>query len=43
MKEDMEELREILTNVKNEVSKVIIGQEHVIDKALVAILHAIMP
>lgn len=37
MKEDMEELREILTNVKNEVSKVIIGQEHVIDKALVAI------
>jgi MoxR-like ATPase len=37
MKEGMEELREILTNVKNEVSRVIIGQEHVIDKALVAI------
>jgi MoxR-like ATPase len=37
MKEEMEELKEILANVKNEVSKVIIGQEHVIDKALVAI------
>jgi MoxR-like ATPase len=37
MKEEMEELKEILTNVKNEVSRVIIGQEHVIDKALVAI------
>jgi MoxR-like ATPase len=37
MKEEMEELKEILLNVKNEVSRVIIGQEHVIDKALVAI------
>jgi MoxR-like ATPase len=37
MNEEMEELKEILANVKNEVSKVIIGQEHVIDKALVAI------
>ncbi|MBN2418256.1 MAG: MoxR family ATPase [Deltaproteobacteria bacterium] len=37
MKEDMEELKEILSNVKKEVSKVIIGQEHVIDKALIAV------
>ena len=37
MKEDMEVLKDILADVKKEVSKVIIGQEHVIDKALIAI------
>ncbi len=37
MSEDIKDLKDILTDVKKEVSKVIIGQEHVIDKALIAI------
>lgn len=37
MKEDTETLKDILSDVKKEVSKVIIGQDHVVDKALIAI------
>jgi MoxR-like ATPase len=37
MNPDTEVLKDVLSNVKKEVSKVIIGQDHVIDKALIAI------
>jgi len=37
MNEDAQKLTKVLTLAKKEVSKVIIGQEHVIDKSLVAI------
>ena len=37
MKEDTEVLKDVLSKIKKEVSKVIIGQDHVIDKALIAI------
>lgn len=37
MKEDIEALKDVLSKIKKEVSKVIIGQDHVIDKALIAI------
>lgn len=37
MNTDTEALKDVLTRIKAEVSKVIIGQDHVIDKALIAI------
>lgn len=37
MKEDTAVLKDVLSKVKQEVSKVIIGQDHVVDKALIAI------
>jgi MoxR-like ATPase len=37
MNSDTEVLKDVLSKVKQEVSKVIIGQDHVVDKALIAI------
>ncbi len=37
MNEDTEILKNLLPDVKSEISKVIIGQDHVVDKALIAV------